>query len=254
MTKSRKNSSNTQEDHSNRRRFPRVSIKNDLESARALVGAELEWPEGKDNKMPVFDISYSGAAVEKPKGASLKEGQTLNVKMLLGDLEPFEVPSKVVWFNDNIVGLQFQDINHVARMRIDEFLEDKIVGSHMIAVSSKYFADHVDFNYWFHGPNNTNVFLWGPDDNNITRAMVSFDGQAMIFEGGEFHRAGGELEWDVQGSYSVETLPSEDSEDLLVILEKDNPLVERSIEILTQLKEVEAPIEKLLQSILEAKA
>ena len=76
----------------------------------------------------------------------------------------------------------------------------------------------------------------------------------MIFEGGEFHRAGGELEWDVQGSYSVETLPREDSEDLLVILEKDNPLVERSIEILTQLKEVEAPIEKLLQSILEAKA
>ena len=74
MAKSKKSTSNTAEDHSNRRRFPRVSIKNDLENARALVGAELEWPEGEDNKVPVFDISYSGAAVEKPKGAVLERG------------------------------------------------------------------------------------------------------------------------------------------------------------------------------------
>lgn len=252
MTKSKKNTQRSEEEI-NRRRFPRVSIKNDLVNARALVGAEVEWP-GSDGRRQIFDISYTGAAVEKPKNVSIKEGQDLNVTMLLGDMDPFEARSRVVWFNETIVGIQFQDINHVARMRIDEFLEDKIVGSHMISVSSKYFADHVDFNYWFHGPNNTNVFLWGPNNKSITRAMVSFDGQAMIFEGGEFHRAGGELQWDVQGSYSVEALPKEDSDDLLVILEKDNPLVERSIEILTQLKDVEAPIEKLLQSILEARA
>ena len=95
MAKSKKNSPVSTDDHSNRRRFPRVSIKNDLENARALVGAELEWPGSSESKVPVFDISYSGAAVEKPKGASLKEGQDLKVKMLLGDMEAFEVPSKV---------------------------------------------------------------------------------------------------------------------------------------------------------------
>ncbi len=256
MTKSKKEAQKSSENNSfNRRRFPRVSIKNDLENARALVGAQLEWlGEEKQSPLQIFDISYSGAAVENPKGLAIEEGQCLDVRMLLGDMDPFQVASKIIWFNDSIVGIQFQEIDHVARMRIDEFLEDKIIGSHMILVSPQYFSDHVDFNYWFHGPNNTNVFLWGPDDNTITRAMVSFDGQAMIFEGGEFHRAGGELEWDIQGSYSVETLPKENSEDLLVILEKDSPLVERSIEILTQLKEVEAPVEKLLQSILEAQA
>jgi hypothetical protein len=233
----------------NRRRFPRINIRQDLEKAKALVGAEVKWPNSEVS--PIFDISYLGAAVALPRGLKLEAKQEMELELRLGDLEKVELVARVVWLNNKIVGVEFQQLDHKARVSVDEFLEDKIVGAHMIAVSPQYFAEHVDFQKWFHGPNNTNVFLWMPSNQSVKRAMVSFDGQAMIFEDGEFHRAGGELDWQVQASYSAEVLPSQTPNDLLVILEKDNPLVRRSIEILHQLEEQCPPIRDFLESLLE---
>lgn len=236
----------------NRRRFPRINIRQELEKAKALIGASVDWLEDETSQM--FDISYLGAAIERPKKFKAQSGDVISLQMKLGDFEPIQVEGLVVWFNDRLVGVEFQNMDHVSRSRIDEFLEDKIVGSHMIPVSPNYFSDHVDFQHWFHGPNNTNVFLWEPKGKRISRAMISFDGQAMIFEEGEFHRAGGEMDWDVQATYSAESLPKKETDELLVILEKDSPLVDRSIEILAQLQEFHEPIKELLTVILEARS
>lgn len=233
----------------NRRRHPRVNIRQDLERAKALVGAEVLW--GSSERTPIFDISYQGAALAKPKSFVPQVDQEIEVQLHLGSLEPVELQARVVWMNEKILGLQFREMDHKGRMTIDDFLEDKIVGAHMISVSEQYFAEHVDFQKWFHGPNNTNVFLWMPDSNRVQRAMVSFDGQALIFEGGEFHRAGAELDWQVQASYSTESLPTQNPSDLLVILEKDNPLVRRSVDILHQLEEQCPPLRDFLQSVVE---
>jgi len=235
----------------NRRRFPRVNLQNQMDQAKIIVGAKVDWLDQCESE--VFDISYKGVAVNRPQGLSLRAGDTTDLKLILGKLEPCTLKAKVVWFNDHVVGLEFLDIDHVTRMIIDEFLEDKIIGAHMVPVSPQYFSEQVDFQYWYHGPNNTNVFLWESGDNQLTRAMVSFDDQAMIFEEGAFHRAGSEMDWDVQASYSTETLPSQENEDLLVILEKDSPLVQRSIEILTQLKDQSKSINNLLKKMIEAK-
>lgn len=233
-----------------RRRHPRINIRDEIEKAQALKGAEIEV-EGSDKALKVFDMSVSGLACEKLE--NVKEKSIFKAKIRLGELEPQDVSVEVVWSSEKVTGLRFESCEANVKLSIGDFLQDRIVGQYMISVDPKYFADHVDFQVWYHGPNNTNVFIWKVDGKeDVAKVMVAFDGTSLIFEEGEFRAGGDSIDWQEYANYSVEALPKAeeaDDEDLPVVLDNESPLVKRSIEILSQVAFDKEVLQKLIRQM-----
>jgi hypothetical protein len=232
-----------------KRRHPRINIQNEFERAQALKGAALKF-EGSENSLRVFDMSVSGLACENDN--SIEVGKIVKAQIILGDLEPQQIELKAIWASEKVMGLRFEHCEANVKLAIGDFLQDRIVGQHMISVDPKYFAEHVDFQAWYHGPNNTNVFVWRNEAaDEVAKVMVAFEGQSLIFERGEFRAGGGQINWQEQATYSAETLPGGETseEDLPVLLDKDSPLVKRSIELLSQVSFDQDSIQKLIRQM-----
>ncbi|NQZ01068.1 MAG: hypothetical protein HRT45_10430 [Bdellovibrionales bacterium] len=238
------------ENDDDRRRHTRINIREEMNKAKALKGASLQI-EGLESSLQVIGMSVSGLACELADG--VKEGAIRKAKIVLGELEPQELELKVIWLSSEMMGVRFEDCEASVKLSIGDFLQDRIVGQHMISVDPSYFAEHVDFHAWYHGPNNTNVFLWKKheSDDNFIKMMVAFDGQSLIFENGEFRAGGDQINWQDRAIYPPEQLParSEKEEDLPVLLENDSALVRRALEVLSQVTFDKQSIQKLIREM-----
>lgn len=232
-----------------RRRHPRINIQNEFEKAEALRGAEILF-EGHDKPLRVYDMSLSGLACEVL--ASLQRRQQLVGRIVLGGGEPQSLELTVVWASEKVMGLRFEKCEAAVKLSIGDFLQDRIVGQHMIAVDPKYFAEHVNFQSWYHGPNNTNVFVWKEAGSDAAlKIMVAFDGQSLVFEQGELRTGGDRVDWQEEAKYPVEDLPGgrPPGEELPLVLDKEAPLVKRSIEVLSQIPFEQKMFEAVIQNM-----
>lgn len=244
MSKNKKNPSKPI-DEGNRRRFTRVALSGDFGAARALLGAQARWPEG--NKSAMFDLSYQGAALERPENFSLNQDQQVKLHLELGSSRKFDVEARIAWATANRVGVEFSQLSIDDRVMLDEFLEDRLIGSHLHRVDPRFFNPGVDFQHWYHGPRNTNVFLWTEldgADTVIKRAIVDFDDQHLIYQDGQLQS---------EGTTMLNPAPvrvESDQEQLRVVLDRDMPIVRRFMEVLSQLSEQEAPLRRLFQELM----
>lgn len=223
-----------------RRRHERIPLNMDWGAAQPLLGAQLLWPNYEASG--VLDMSHSGLAVTRPALLNLTDNQSMTILLHLGRRPEFETSARVAWLRDQILGLELMNLSLNARQAIDDFLEDRLVGRHLRAVSSEFFSSSVNFTHWYHGPKDTNVFLWieaGKDE--IKRAEVELDGQMLVYSQGEITLGGR------RGQRSLEAPVVATDELLEVAVDRQTPLVKRVLEVLSQIEEAKGPIRKLLE-------
>ncbi len=221
-----------------RRRFPRLQLKSELGAAQRILEATV-IVSGQE-RLAVFDLSYQGAAVQLSQ-ASFTEGQQFELHLQLGQSQAFPILARIAWKKEKIMGIEFINLKLEDRLALDEFLEDQLIGSHLYPINASHFSKDADFQYWYHGPKGTNVFLWtkGNDKNlEIEKAMVEFDGQLLIFEAGQL-RSEGKID---------ET--SRDEEGLQIVLDASMPIVQRFVKVLSQIKAQEKPLSDLFDRLL----
>lgn len=172
------------DEHDTRRKFPRIFLVG-LEDLKELIGARVTWPDRQ--VVDVFDMSYSGASMKKPDRLELEPGKELMLLWEIAGSSPFPVPCKLVRGDEKMVAIQFLHLSTDALRIFDEFLNDKLLGRHTALVNPKFYGDNQTFKYWFHGPRDTNVFLW-TEGERIDRATVELDGLYLQWDGSRFHQ------------------------------------------------------------------
>lgn len=167
----------------NRRRHDRVSLRLVEGVSEELVGAAVLWPDGSEGV--AFDLSYSGAAVSRASSVDIKVGDILPMVVVLGGKNANSVESEVAWFNDKMVGFAFVHPGTEFRLNLESFLNDKLIGRSLRPVDPRYFSSSLDCQVWYHGPKDTNVYLWVDGSGKLLRAEVELDLQVMIVQEGK---------------------------------------------------------------------
>ena len=129
----------------------------------------------------VFDMSYSGAALGQPEGKKVEAvGESLKLR-LVTDSEEAEVDALIIRATEKVIACEFSDISSTARVIIDRLVTDRIIGLNMQLIDPTHYSPQSDFTHWFHGPKETNLFLW-EENGKLLRAQFDLNQSVLIYE------------------------------------------------------------------------
>lgn len=229
-----------------RREHVRVPVASDWGEVQPLLGATLHWPNHETSQ--VFDISYFGVATGKPALFEVKIEDAVQIQMDLGEETSLKLNARVAWGTDKVVGLRLDPLGIDERQALDEFLEDRLIGINLRRIDRRHFGSF-DFSVWYHGPNDTNVFLWTDlKTDRILKAEIELDGRVLIFDGAELLTGGARPRsiTDEIGSGSV------DEAELPAVASGSLPIVKRALAILAQVDERRGPMRDFLALLVKA--
>ena len=142
----------------NRRAYVRISLKRDFREADKILEAFVVWPG--QGRLDIYDMSFGGAAIGRPRDFEARVGEKLQLQFVLGSAEPVFADIEVAWSTPTAIGFKLVNLSVEARRVFDHFLQDQVVGASMRLVDRQYFAPNLDCEFWYHGPRDTNVMLW----------------------------------------------------------------------------------------------
>ena len=168
------------DDSPDRRRYPRIPVG---ASQQKILLRIVDYGPAQ-----LFDMSYMGAALSQPEGKKLTRIGEIIVLHLKSDIDAGKLKAEVVRFNDQTLAVHFKDVGASVRVIIDRLVTDRIVGLSMNQMDPKDFDSQSDFSHWFHGPKETNLYLW-EEKGSLCRAQMdmasvslSYGKNAFIFE------------------------------------------------------------------------
>ncbi len=168
---------------SDKRKFPRVQIANEKGELQKIMGVTVRWADGASSD--VLDMSYSGAALSRPPGLKAAAGDTVSLDFQIDQQARTQISAQVVRVGEHVVAIHFQAISAAARVALEDFLRERLLGLSLRLINPHYYDAKEDFTYWFHGPNETNIFLW-MKKKALGRAMVELGGQVLVYENEQF--------------------------------------------------------------------
>lgn len=130
--------------------------------------------EFRGREYAVLDLSHSGAAIERGEltDAELPDTNAAETMTLrLGLLEPFRAQVTLARHAERILAFEFLDVETEGRLKIDRFLDPKMIGLNMRTVDRSFFSPGETFSVWFCGPRDTNFFLW-TSGSRLDRAII----------------------------------------------------------------------------------
>ncbi len=167
-----------------RRKYPRLFLAPADQDYRALLDAEVIWPGGA--KSFLYDLSYAGLAVSR-KGLALEltEGASFEVQLRLQNQSPIPLKTEVARITEAMVGLRIVETSAGGRLQMDRYMKDQIVGLNTRKLSPDLLAVEYRSQIWFHGPFDTNIFIWKGVEKP-SRWIIEYEGTVLNFENGVF--------------------------------------------------------------------
>ena len=134
-----------------RRKYQRVLVDTQREDLKVFV---LDH-----GSCEVFDMSYEGAALSQPddRVSDVEKDLIIHLKT---SVDEATIPAVSVRISETVLAVNFRKIDVAARLIIDRVVSDRIVGLNMQLIDSRHYSQQADFTHWFHGPKDTNLYLW----------------------------------------------------------------------------------------------
>lgn len=171
----------------NRRRYPRIVIPQGLTDLKKLIGIEAVVSGGE--KTSLLDLSYAGAALQRVNNESkFKTGDEIRIEFVFDNKASRTVNAEVVRVTDTALGVRFISMPADTRLELERYMNDKMLGLniHQVRADLLNARDRRrDLSHWFHGPRDTNIFLW-QKNSELTKAVVEIDYQILHYENGDF--------------------------------------------------------------------
>lgn len=133
----------------------------------------------------LFDMSYEGAALAQPKTKKVASVDDTIDLHLQTDIDEATIPCRAIRVNEQVIAVKFNRISAEARVIIDRVVTDRIVGLNMALIDPKHYSIRADFDFWFHGPKDTNLYLWLENDK-LVKAHLEMANAALIYEEDSF--------------------------------------------------------------------
>lgn len=239
-------------DKSNARRYPRVFLTKGIQEFDRIAGLEVKWPKG--HVTGVLDISYIGAAIIKSTKILEKYSKGDEVEFLFSFAageQDVAFDAEVIREDDKVLAVHFPELSLQARKALDTFLKQKVIGLNTKLVDPKFYIEKQGFNYWFHGPSQTNVFIWGtPED--VQKASFEVNYQVISFENGKFFSSESKRFLEVPTEDYAYKVNNPDDKLPLENTQSDKRTVQDVISLLSQIEDSTGIINKLSEVMVKA--
>ena len=172
-----------------RRKFPRLLLAHPESHVDKLSGLQFLWPKG--GKSAVLDLSYSGVAINGLGFMDqVKLGDYIEANILLPGDDQIQIPVavRVVRKTTQIIGFKIDSTSPEGRIKIDQTIKDLIVAHNIRPMSPELLHDNFRCDVWYHGPFDTNFFLW-KDGFSLSKAYIEYDNSVLVYENGQFRVA-----------------------------------------------------------------
>lgn len=232
-----------------RREFQRLYFDFQQGQLRQILGAQVSWPDQSQGE--IYDMSYTGAAVRRPKKLEVKRGEFYRLQVQLGDQEPVEAEAEIIWTREKIAGIRWAQLPAQVHRAFSQFMGDKLIGANLVSVHSQFFSKNMTFDHWLHGPKDTNLYLWlqrdelGKPTSRVEKAIIDLDEHTLVFEYGTLSCGKRSPDWDIQRDYGE----IDDWLENWQPVESGAPLVKRAISIISQVPELKAPLRSLIETL-----
>ncbi len=222
-----------------RRRYPRVFLDKALEDFKEIMGVQVEWPHGDVGG--VLDISYIGAALAKPAGLNLRFNES-EIIPLSFQFSNFAVKIRAQFVREisQALGVHFIDLGPEANLELEKFLKEKMIGLNTRFISTGHYSTNQSFSHWFHGPNDTNIFIW-QKEGKIEKATIELSSQVLFYENGKLLHS--QLEsWSDADDYAYYLNYHSDK----FTFKSKSDFFESVVSVLTQIQEERGVLDQLL--------
>jgi hypothetical protein len=168
---------------SNSKKMPRVLLPSLQQEYVAMPGVSWMWPDR--TRSSVFDLSLAGMIVSaKGQLGKFKVGQQLNSRLDLDDKgTSVFLKTKIAQMSGETIGLVFESLSSEGRLVVEQNTKDRLVIQNMKQAHGDLAVSHFRGAQWFHGPFDTNFFLWQANPGySLEKAIVEYDHVLWIFE------------------------------------------------------------------------
>jgi hypothetical protein len=220
-----------------KRRFPRVDFRKIHPNMQQILGATAQWASGEQTA--VFDLSHTGAAVGVPKNNPVSPGEQVALQFHIEKAESASAQCHIVRVGEHVVGVQFTSMDTASRLKFEKFLQSKLMGLSVRLVNPHFYGAKEDFTYWFHGPQDFNVFIW-EQKHKVLRALVELGRELLHFENGQFSEGQKTNDpSDTEGEWTRKNIT------------EMTPLMRKTLEILSQVQESKELLEPLIHVLVQ---
>jgi len=157
-----------------------------------LPGITLQWPNRSESV--VFDLSFAGLAasttvtslVNTTRIEKIKMGHAFDLALKIAGLEdPLPVKLKVVKLTAKVIGFAFDTLSSAGRLVIEQTMKDALICLNLREESTARLHPHLKADSWWHGPFDTNIFVWREADQSLRKLVVEYDNLVWIYDQGE---------------------------------------------------------------------
>ncbi|MBY0315857.1 MAG: PilZ domain-containing protein [Bdellovibrionales bacterium] len=164
-----------------KRKFRRVQVQS-LGSSLSGLTVQLIGT----GPVELYDISYGGAAFSQPDHQKVSlTGETVELDFFLNGQKAQNLTGRVVRLTQDMFAVEFMDPSAETKAFVDRLITSRMVGLNMNLIDPQFYRGKESFSYWFHGPKNTNLFLW-EDQGHLTKASLDLFDVALHWENGLF--------------------------------------------------------------------
>jgi hypothetical protein len=162
-------------------RHPRVFLTSVLRELKPLESCRTVWPSGFESD--VFDFGRSSVSVYFPMRLNLQffKGDVIKLGFRFGNNETFYSDTRVVRAETRLLSVELLRVSPSQYKMIDQFLSNTFIAKHMQEVHQQNFAPEQTFNKWFHGPLDTNLYLW-TDGTTATRLCLELRDRIYVWD------------------------------------------------------------------------
>lgn len=145
-----------------------------------LKGLSMMWPDR--SRSEIYDLSLAGILVSAQAQVALRKvGQQCEIRLDLDDKgHSIFLKARIETLNGETIGLVFEALSAAHRLVIEQNVKDRILIQNLRVMPEAYSA--FPQATWFHGPFDTNLFLWQSSPENLEKAVVEYDNLIWSFD------------------------------------------------------------------------
>lgn len=162
-------------------RYPRVFLNSVLRELSPLSGCSVIWPSGFESG--IFDFGRTSVSVYFPMRLNLHffKGDLVKLGFRLGTMDPFFVETRVVRAETRLLTVELLRPSPSQLKSIEQFLDDAYIASHFAQVPAEHFAPEQTFQHWYHGPFDTNLYVW-KDQDVLIRLVLELRRRIFVWD------------------------------------------------------------------------
>ncbi len=154
------------------RRFPRVFLTGVMREFSFIKNCDVIWPSKFASG--IYDVGRSSVTLYFPMRLNLQfiKGDLVKLGFKIGkEADAIFTDCRVIRAETRLLVIELLRVSRSQSESIANYFTDDVISQNTHYIEPRFYAPEQTFSYWFHGPRDTNLYIW-KHDKGIQRIVL----------------------------------------------------------------------------------